>query len=156
MVIARLHDNEQVERIGLELRLVRQATRGVIDDARRIDLRLAPDRHRLDRRVGVINQRLDLVGRQLVAKTQHLRCQPAFADDFLGLRLAQPRQVLRDQRRADAAQTLNTMAGGAMLLVVGRHIGRFGQLCHTEEKVRSKAGRDQDFPVHTPISSSER
>ena len=68
MVIAGLDHHEQVQRIGLELRLVGQAAGREIDDARGGDLGLAPHRHRLDRRVGILDQRLDFVGIQLSPK----------------------------------------------------------------------------------------
>ena len=58
MVVAAFDDDEEVERVGGELQLVGQATGRKIDDARGGDLGLAPDRHRLDRRVGEVDQRL--------------------------------------------------------------------------------------------------
>ena len=96
MVVAAFDDDEQVERIGAELRLVRQAARRVVDDARGGDFLLAPDRHRRDRRVGILDQRLDFLVVQLLAETQHLRRRTPFADDLLGFRLAQAGQVFRN------------------------------------------------------------
>ncbi len=153
MMIAAFDNHEEVERIGLEHRLVGQGLL-LVQNARGGDLLLTPGRHRLDRRIGVIDQRLDLLGRELVAKTQHLTGRAALANDLLGFRLAQTRQVFRQQRGADAAQAVGTVAGSAVLLVVGRGIGRFGQLRHADQEVGGKARRDQDFPVTHAISSS--
>ncbi len=114
VVIAGFDDDEQVHRVGALERsrgLVRQIEGGRIDHLRGLDLGLTPDRGRGDLGVDEIGQRLDFFGFQLVAERRHLRRRTAFTDDLEGFRLAQAFEILRQQRRADAAQPAFAMAG---------------------------------------------
>ena len=138
MVIAAFDNDEQIHRVRRKLRLVRQAARRKIDNARGVDFLLAPHRQRGNWRVGKGNQRLDFLVIQLLAEALHLRCRATITDDFFGLRLAQARQVFRQQRRANAAQPLSTVTGGTMLLEIGGHIGSQSRACHGRQQKKAK------------------
>jgi len=125
VVVAGLDDEEQVHHVrALELggRPVRQP--GEMHDARIAHLLLAPGRRRHDRRVEPVDQRGDLLLRQLVGEAEHLGGRAAFGDGPDRLGLPQPRQALGQQGRARDAEPVRAVAGGAVfheeLLRLGR------------------------------------
>ena len=123
MVIAEFDHHEQVERVSLEHRLVRQVAGRHMLDARCFDLFHAPCRNLRQRRVDEIDQLLDFVGGELAGECRHLRRHAAFADSLDGIGPAQAFEVARQERGPCAAETVRAVAGGAMRLVQGIRIG---------------------------------
>ncbi len=119
-MVACLDHDEQVQRIGLEHRLWRQAFRLDVFDARGADLGFAPDRLLRRRRVNIIDQRLDARHRKLVGERRHLGGQSPPGDGLDRGGLAQPLQIFRQQCRPRAAETIGAVTGRAVRRVVLR------------------------------------
>ena len=127
VMIAAFHHDEEAHQVSGELRLVGQATRRMMHDARGADLLLAPLRHRR-RGVDVVGERLDLLRLEHVLEGFHLHGGPAVADHRGGGVLLQAREVLRQQRRAHQAVAVGAVAFGAVLAVeLGRRLGGNGR-----------------------------
>ena len=114
-MIALLHHQEQIQRIGLVDRLVAQRARFEVDHARSVDLGHAPMRLLCGRRVNEIDQRQDLYLGQLVPERRHLRRGATFADGLHRPRRFQTLQILRQQCRARAAKSVGAVALRAVL-----------------------------------------
>ncbi len=119
VVIAALHHDEQVQRVGVELRPRRQRVRPVVLDARGADVGFRPARRRHHGRVEEPGESLDFLGAQGLAERRHLHPRPAVADHARGFGFLQARQVLRQQRRPHAAQAVGAVAARAVLLIGG-------------------------------------
>ena len=123
MMVAGLHDDEQIQGVCLEDRLGGEAFRIDVFDARSADLRLAPDRLRGRRRIHVVDQRLNIRRRKLVGERGHLRRLPPTRDGLDRRGPAQPLEIFRQQRRPRATQPIGAVAGRAVCRVVIRDGG---------------------------------
>ncbi len=145
VVVSGLDHDEEIHRIGVELRPCRQRAGRMVHDARGADLGLAPDRRGRHRRVDRLHERGDVRLAQRAAERRHLHAGPAVADDARGVGLLQALEVLGQQRRAHAAVDAGAVAAGAVrrIQIRGRGRGRDEQ-CEERE------------PPHAAISSSAR
>jgi hypothetical protein len=95
VVIAALDDDEEVQGVGGENRLVRERHRLGIDHPRGGDRGLIPIRDIRKRGVDQLHEDRDLGLRQAVAIGRHLGRGPALGDDPMRLGLPEPAEVLR-------------------------------------------------------------
>ena len=107
----------------------RQAAGREIGHARSLDIGCRKSWRWRHGGVDVLGQRGDLVLVQTVGEAQHLGRRAAGADGLDRLGLPQPRQALRQQRRAGQAEPAGAVADRAMLLVERRCIGGAGARC---------------------------
>ncbi len=149
VVVARLHHQEEVERVGVEHRLVGKG-RGVdMDDARGADVLVGPARLGHHRGVDPLGERGDLVLAQLRGEAGHLGRGPALADHLGSLALAQAAQVVGQQRGPHRSEAIGRMAGRAMLRVERGYVdGSRRRRCPgrgpSDGLVRRSGGRQDD------------
>ena len=124
VVIARLHHDEQVQRIGAELRPARERREVRVLDPRGADLVRPPRGRRRRRRIDELRELADLRGRELAGERRHLRRDPAVRDRLDRGRLAEPLQVRRQERRPHPAEPVGAVAARAVLGVQLRRVGR--------------------------------
>ena len=172
VMVAGLHDDEEVQRIGAELRPGRQRTGVRVLDPRRADLVHAPRRRRRRRCVDVVGELPDLRGREPVGEGGHLRGDPPLRDRLGRGRFPQPLEVRRQERRPHPAETVRAVAARAVLGVELRRVRRSRRRqrkhdCKRGERPHRRAasgGRCREYgvtltrsrPAVAPISSSSR
>ena len=122
VMIATFDNDEEIHRVGLEGRPVGQLLRIGMNDVRCLDIGFIPARTDRRRRVDIGLQGIDLRSVEMLGETFHLRRRPPFGDHLAGFALAQAPQIFRQQRRPHAAEAVNTVATGAMLLIQRRSI----------------------------------
>ena len=154
MMVTGFDDDEQVQRIGtFQPKAGSGWLRGglCIDDLRVANLGLTPHRCRRHLAVDPLGELLCLVGVQLVAEGRHLRCHSPLANDFDGVRLAQAFEVLRQQRRADAAEARFAMAGATVLPIQRLHAGSRNQRRGAGECRDQSDGGEALAPSHDAL-----
>ena len=137
MMVAGLDDDEEIQRVlDLEHRLVRKFFIGLqMPHVRGAHLGQVPARHF---RQGLVDQRgqaRNLLRRELVPERRHLGGGAAITNDRIRLPVFQAPQVLRQQRRADAAEAVGAMAGGA---VFGKELGNGWSIIRRDVERRDK------------------
>jgi len=147
VMIARLHDQEEVERVGVEHRLVGERGRVDMHDARGADVLVGPARRGFDRRVDPVGDGGDLAGAEHLAEGGHLRGGAPLRDDLHRFGLAQAGEVVGQQRRAHAAEAVGRVAFGAMLGIERDHVlqrQRGGFACSRSRGLGRRARRHHD------------
>ncbi len=125
-MIPRLDHQKQVQRIGLENRLVALGFDRVCHMTGE-NLLFTPHGRFSQRCKDIVDQRLNLFTVQFVGKRQQLCGGPAFGNGDEGLFLAQTPQVFRQQRRTANAKAVFAVTDAAMLLVEGFCSWLFGK-----------------------------
>lgn len=144
VMVATLDHDEEVERIGVEHRPVPERHGRRIDHSAVLDLGRAPSRLLGQRLVDESGECFDLGRTQPLGKARHLGPGAAVRDHLAGLGLAQPAQVLRQQRRPLSAQASGAVAAGAVR-GVERGCVRFGR-GRPEGRPEGRRGREQPQP----------
>ena len=112
-------------------------------DATRFDLLLAPDRRCGQGCIDEPREALDIIGRELLPESGHLRSGQAVRDCVACFLRLQAPQVLGQERGSDAPQPVGAMTAGAVLCV---HAGdRFIALkCESvRRECERRGGRDR-------------
>ena len=175
MVIAQFHHHEQVERVGIEDRLVRQTAERMRHHMRVAHARQSPLGYVGQGRVDIIHQRADRCLVETIAQRRHLGCRQTVPNHRHGLFLFQPFQVAGQQCLSHAAQTILAVTFGAVFLVQAPGIHtrlyherqqqtqeqqkRTHQICSSLSRRSARLqGRfcNRSPPVSMPISSSSR
>ena len=122
MVVSELNNYKQVEHVGLENRFIRKTLQTMVDNVAFFDISQLPTWYFGQRCVDKIDQRLDLLFVEFATKTLHLGCSTPFGNHLNCFLLAQPLQVLGQQRGSHQAKTAITMTGSTVLFVKGRYL----------------------------------
>ena len=104
VVIAGFHDDKEIEGVRFEYRLRRRRIVGR-GDATAGNIGCCPCRHLIERRIEKRGKGRNLVPREPVLESRHLRCRSALPDDLRKHGPADPRERLGNERRSGSAQS---------------------------------------------------
>lgn len=145
-MIAALHHDEQLQRIGAVARGTREVLFPDEDLARCLHVLAAPGRDLGQRRVDEVDQGFDLLVRQVLAEARHLRLRPPFGDHGMRFVALQASEVLGQQRRPRAAETIGAVTAGAVLAEQGNGVLRPGIRAQEEKRGQPEASWRQSRP----------